>query len=157
MGNASFTWYDYDGERGGSSINTVDLSGANFDAQATAVTALRAAMNGLTLVNVSKALISDINWNNLVPVADPQAQREIKWVVVVADTLGNKYRAMEIPIANLDLLENNSKYIVKQGVVTVTTAATAVQAFIDAFEAVAVDKFGNALQVWDVYQAGRNT
>jgi len=157
MGSAQFTWYDYDSERGGSSINTVDLTGANFDAQAGFVTALRSAMNGITLVSVSKATISDVNWNNAVPVSDPQAQREIKWVVIVSDINGNKYRAMEIPIANLDLLENNSKYIVKQGIVTVTTGAAAVQAFVDAFEDVAVDRFGNALAVWDVYQAGRNT
>lgn len=157
MGNAQFTWYDYDSERAGSSINTEDLNSANFDAKATEITALRSAMNGLTLVAVSKATLSDVNWNNAVAVIDPQAQREIKWAVIVVDTSNNKYKAMEIPIANLDLLENNSKYIVKQGVVTVTTAQAAVQAFIDAFEAVATDRFGNALTVWDVFQVGRNS
>jgi len=151
-----FSWHDYDGEPSRTTFNTVEITAANLDAQASAATALRTAINGLTLVSVEQAVITDNVWDNIVPVTDPFAQREIKWIVIVRDTAGNTYRANEFPCANLALLENNSEYIVKAGNVVVATAAAAVQAFIDAYEAFAVSNAGLALQVWDVYQAGRN-
>jgi len=157
MAKANFTWVDYDGEKGSTSINLPDLTSLNFDGEATKVTALRSAMNGLTLANVSKAMITDVNWNNLNPVLDPNAQREIKYIVIVSDINNNKYRAMEIPIANLNLLENNSKYLVKGTNIVVPGSTVAVQAFITAFQDAAKDRFGNALSVWDISQAGRNT
>lgn len=151
-----FSWHDYDGEPSRTTFNTVEITAANLDAQATAANALRSAINALTLVSVEQAVITDNVWDNIVPVTNPFAQREIKWVVIVRDTAGNTYRSNEFPMANLDLLENNSKYLVKSGNVVVAGAATEVQAFIDAFEAFAVSNTGLALQVWDVYQAGRN-
>jgi hypothetical protein len=114
-------------------------------------------MNALLVVFISKSIISDVLWNNTVIATDPLAQREIKWKVTVSDTTGEKYVAMELPCADLSILENGSKYLVKQGQVVVTGAATEVQAFVDAFEAVATDRFGNALTVWSIEQVGRNT
>jgi hypothetical protein len=156
VSKAHFTWYDYDGERGSSSVNMVDLNGTNFDAQAGLANDIRTAMNGVTLEFVSKADLADNLWNNLVFSNNPLAQREIKWAIIVNDGVSN-YRGMEIPVADLSILENNSKYIVRNGVVTVTGAAVAVQALIDAIEAGALSKTGAALQVVDIYQVGRNT
>lgn len=156
MSEATFAWKDYDGEPSSTSINTDDITSANFDAQSTLVGDLRVALNGLTLEPVQKSVLKDDLWNTLVLPTDPLAQREIKWFVIVSDNI-SKYKAMEIPVANLALLENNSKYIVRNGSPTIVTGLAAVQAFITAFEAVALSKAGDALQVVDIYQAGRNT
>lgn len=155
-GRASFTWYDYDDEPSSTGIHTADITSANFDATVTAVNTLRSAMNQLCLVFASKSDIADNLWNNLQAALDPLAQREVKWLVTVADVTNTKYAAMEIPCADLSILENGSKYLVKQGTVVVTAAAADVQAFVDAFEAVATDRFGQALNVWEIEQVGRN-
>lgn len=156
---AQFSYRDYDGEPSNTSVNIVELDGTNFDAQVALINTLRTSMNGLTLVISEKVQIADTVFAATVPVLDNLAQREIKWAVIVADVNNNRYKAMEIPIADLSILENNSKYIVKGGSVAIAdvTNAAKVQAFIDAFEAVALDRFGQTLQVWDVYQVGRNT
>jgi hypothetical protein len=110
----------------------------------------------LTIAPVSKASQTDIIFDTETVPTDPFAQREIKWVVIVQDASGNKFKANEIPTANLDLLESGSKYLVKSGVVTVTAAAAAVNAFITAYEALALSQSGEALTIVDVYQVGRN-
>lgn len=156
MSQANFGYRDYDGERGSTSINTVEITSANFDAQQTLVDDLRVAMNALTLEPSDRVVITDDVWNTLVFSTDPLAQREIKWAVIVSDGT-TRYKANEIPIADLSILENNSKYIVKNGAVSVVGSATEVQAFITAYEAVARTRTGVALQVVDVYQVGRNT
>lgn len=151
-----FSWHDYDGEPARTTFNTVEITAANLDAQATLLTTLRTALNALLLASVEQAVITDNIWDNVVPVTDPFAQREIKWVVIVQDTAGNKYKSNEFPMADLSLLENNSKYLIKSGNVVVTASAAAVTAFKDAFEAVAVSNTGLALTIWDMYQVGRN-
>ena len=151
-----FTWHDYDGEPARTTFNTVEIDETNLVAQAAAANALRTAINALTLAPVESAMITDRIWDAVTAISNPFAQREIKWVVIVQDAEGNKFKANEFPTANLDLLENNSKYLVKSGNVVVTTAAAAVQAFITAYEAFALGNTGLALTVWDVYQVGRN-
>lgn len=153
----TLSFYDYDGEPSSYSVNVAELSSANFDAQAALLQTLRTATLGICLVGATSVNIADTIWNTPVVVNDPNAQREIKWVVIVVDASGNKYKGAEIPIANLTLLENNSKYIVRNGTVSVATGAAAVQAWVDAYEAVALSRFGEALIVWDMFQAGRNT
>ena len=151
-----FTWHDYDGEPARTTFNTVEIDETNLVAQAAAANALRTAINALTLAPVESAMITDRIWDAVTTINNPFAQREIKWVVIVQDAEGNKFKANEFPMADLDLLENNSKYLVKSGNVVVTAASAAVQAFITAYEAFAVGNTGLALSVWDVYQVGRN-
>jgi hypothetical protein len=152
-----FSWHDYDGEPASIKINTVEITAANLDAQATLATALRTAMNGILIATVEQAVITDNIWDTVAETTDPFGQREIKWTVIVQDTAGNKYKANELPCADLSLLEGGNKYIVKNGFVTVTTGATAVQAFVDAYEAFALSNAGLALTIVDMYQSGRNT
>jgi len=152
-----FSFHDYDGEPSSMTVNTAEVTAAGLDAATTAAQALRTAINGLILGGVEQVTINDNIWDTVVPVTDPFAQREIKWTVISMDASGNKFKSNEIPMANLALLENSSKYIVKNGSVTVVTGATAVQAFIDAYEAYAVSNNGEALTVIDVYQSGRNS
>jgi len=153
----TFSYQDYDGEPSNVTINLVELTAANLDAQQTLITNLRLGINGIILGGTNKSVASDIGWDTFVGTTDPFAQREIKWVVVVEDTAGNRYKSNEIPMANLALLEGGSKYIIKNGVVSVVTGAAAVTAFKDAYQAVAVSNAGLALVIVDMYQAGRNT
>jgi len=151
-----FGWEDYDGEGSRTTFNTVEITSANLDAQATLATNLRTAINALVLVPVQKAVITDAVWDTATTVTNPFAQREIKWVIIAQDSEGNKFKSNELPTANLALLENNSKYLIKSGNVVVTTAATEVAAFKTAFEAFAVSNTGSALVIVDMYQVGRN-
>lgn len=152
-----FGFHDYDREPSSMTVNTVEVTALNLDAQVTAAQALRTAINGLILGGVEQVTVNDNIWDTVVPVTDPFAQREIKWTVISQDTSGNRFKSNEIPMANLALLENASKYIVKNGSVTVVAGAAAVQAFIDAYEAYATSNDGEALTVIDIYQSGRNS
>lgn len=157
MGDYStLTLKDYDGERSGTRFNTVEITAANIDAQVAAFGTLRVALEAIMYQGWYAGAIVDEVYSAAPVVTDQNSQREIKWVFNVEDIQGNIYKANEIPCAKLDILENASKYIYKNKTVAVTTAAAAVQAVVDAYEAFAKDKFGNALVVVDIYQAGRN-
>lgn len=153
----TFSFEDYDGEDSNVKINTVEITAANLDAQQTLLTTLRTAMNGILLGTVNKSVVSDIGWDTYTQTTEPFAQREIKWVIIVEDTAGNRFRSNELPMADLNLLEGNDKYIIKNGVVSVVTGAAAVSAFKDAYEAVAVSNTGLALSIVEMYQVGRNS
>jgi len=147
---------DYDGESSSTTINVVETTAANLDAQVAALGALRVALEAIMLQGWYSADLTDEVYQSNPAVNDPFSQREIKWVFIVEDTLGNTYKANEIPCADLSILENGSKYIYKNKAVAVATAAALVQAVVDAYEAIARDKNGNVLTVVDIYQAGRN-
>lgn len=155
--SARFSWHDYDGEIAGTTFNTVEIDAANLAAQETLLSSLRVATNNILLSSVEQATITDNTWDTVVPVSNPFAQREIKWVVIAQDTSGNKFKANELPMANLDLLENNSKYLIKSGNVVVSDPSGYVAAFKSAYEAFAVSNDGEALVIIDMYQVGRNT
>ena len=153
---AFFNVHDYDGEPSSTSINVAEITG-DVAALTTAVATLRTAINGIILGGVDKTGFTDITWDTPVVITDPYAQRETKWqVVVVEATTGRKYAAGTIPMAKLSLLENGSPYLVKSGIVVVTTGAAAVNAFIAAYEAIALSQAANALSVWDIYHVGAN-
>lgn len=156
-GRATFSATDFDSEVGTTSIHTEDPTAANYAQLQTDVNALRTAMDAIMVHNFGKSELTDILWNNVSAATSPLAQREVKWLVTVVDVSGTKYAAMEIPLADISILENGSKYIIKASQVTVTAAAAAVTAFKTAFEAVATDRFGQTLVIWDVEQVGRNS
>jgi len=151
-----YSWHDYDGEPSSMQVNTVEITAANLDAQATLATALRTALNAITIGVVEQAVISDNIWDTVAPTTDPFGQREIKWTIIAQDTAGNKFKSNEVPTANLVLLENGDKYIIKNGNVSVVAGAAAVTAFKDAYEAFAVSNAGLSLTIIDMYQSGRN-
>lgn len=153
----TYSWSDYDGETANMTVNTVEITAANIDAQQTLLTTLRTTLNDITLGVVSKSVLSDIGWDTLTPTTDPFGQREIKWVIIVEDTNGNRFKSNEVPTADLSLLENGSKYIIKNGVVSVSDTGGFVAAFKAAYEAVAVSNNGLALTIVDMYQVGRNS
>lgn len=153
---ASFSLKDYDGERSGTKINLVEVTAANIDALATALGTLRTTSEAIMLQGWYGVQMTDEIYTANPTVSDPFSQREHKWVLIVEDSLGNVYKANELPCADLSILENGSKYIYKNKAVTVTTASAAVQAFVDAYEAIARDDNGNLVEVVDIFQAGRN-
>lgn len=152
----TFSWSDYDSEPSTMSVNTVEITAANVDAQQSLLTTLRTALNDITIGVVSKSVLSDIGWDTLTPTTNPFGQREIKWVIIVEDFLGNRYKANEVPTADLSLLTGNQKYIIKNGVVAVTDPDGFVADFKAAYEAVAVSNTGQVVVIHDMYQAGRN-
>lgn len=153
---AFFQSHDYDNELGSTAINVAEITG-DVAGLTTAIATLRTALNGILIAQIDKSGFTDITWNTPSPTTDPFGQREIKWQLIVNEAVtGNVYAANEFPSADLSLLENGSPYLVKNGVVVVTAGAAAVNAFISAFEAIALSPAGNALSVKDLYQVGRN-
>lgn len=152
----TYSWTDYDGEAASMTINTVEITGANLDAQQTLLTTLRTAMNDITIGVVSKSAVADIGWDTFTQTTNPFGQREIKWVIIAEDINGNRFKANEVPMADLALLENNSKYIIKNGVVATSDPSGFIADFKNAYEAVAVSNTGLALTIVDMYQVGRN-
>jgi hypothetical protein len=153
---ATFSFYDYDTEPTSFRINVEETTAANIDAQVALLATLRTATNNIILGGVSQSQLTDILWDTLVPTTNPFGQREIKWTVIVQDLSGNRFKGNEIPMANLDLLENSSKYIVKNGAVAVSDPGGFVAAWVAAYEAVALSNSGEVLEVVDMYQSGRN-
>ena len=154
---AILSFHDYDGEPTRMNVNTIEIDATNLAAQETLLSNLRIATNNISLGTVEQAAITDITWDTVTVTTNPFAQREIKWVVIVQDTNGDKYKSNEVPMADLDLLENNSKYIIKNGSVAVSDPNGYVAAWKTAYEAFAVSPTGAALTVLDMYQVGRNT
>jgi len=153
---STFSWSDYDREPAHMTVNTVEITAANLDAQQTLLTTLRTAMNDITIGVVSKQVVSDIGWDTLTPTTNQWGQREIKWVIIVEDTAGNRYKANEIPTADLSLLEGGDKHIIKNGIVSVSDPDGFVADFKAAYEAVAVSNAGLTVSITDMYQVGRN-
>jgi len=153
---ASYSWKDYDGEPATMSINVVEITAANLDAQQTLLTTLRTALNDITIGVVGKQITSDVGWDTTVLTTNPFGQRETKWVIIVEDINGNRFKSNEVPTADLSLLEDNDKYIIKNGAVSVSDPDGFVADFKAAYEAVAVSNTGLALTIIDMYQVGRN-
>lgn len=158
---AKFSWYDYDSEASHFSVNTEPITAANFAAIATATEDLKNAAIGLMVTgmlcakDVVYAVVNDLG--KPVP-ASPLAQREIKWLVTGQVPGTDRFYGFEMPCADLTLLEDHQKYIWKNGIINVTVAGsvTKVNAFATAFEAIAKSPTGEALELWEIKQVGRN-
>jgi len=154
--SATFTAKDYNGEPTRVNINIAEVTAAGIDAQVTAIGVLRVAMEALMHGAFRSSYLQD-NLYAANPVNDnPDAQRETKWAVNVVDIGGNVYKATEIPMANRTLLPPANDYLFKNGQMIAADTGGEIQDFIDAYEAVARDKLGNAVEVTDIYAVGRN-
>lgn len=153
MSRATMALRDYSNEITTTTVNGVALTSANFDAQVTAWTALRAAIQGLTLGVASQQSLS-----NFVPLSgatpsDPFAQREVKWLVNYHDTTTNKKYQTEIGTADL-----GDDHLVPGTDMADLSNADWV-AFITAFEAFvrSPDNIANAVEVDSAYFVGRRS
>lgn len=159
---ATITFEDYNREKSSTAVSVGPLTAANYTAKHAAIAAYEAALEGITLGEQRRTTISEVFAGSVDPVTDTNAQRETKWLVTARDIteffdvgntisnpgFGNLFQ-VEIPTADLSLLENNSDELALDG----TEAA----AFVTAFEAVANSPTGgNEVQVVSIRHVGRN-
>lgn len=161
--SASLTLEDFDGEKSTTQLNPGPLTSVNYDAKRAALDSLKSAVSGITLGEMRATSFTIKTGESTDPVTDPQAQREAKWLVTyrdntefldVGDTIentgfGNLY-SVEIPTADLDLLENNSDSLVLDD-------GGVVAAFVTAFEAFQNSPTGgNEISVVSIRHVGRS-
>lgn len=146
----TFSFLDHSDETSTVSWESVTLTAANFDAQATEFNSLNSALLNLTLGVESQHVRGLVTEGTTTPPSDPYAQRELKWLVTYADaTTGKRYQS-EIPTP--DLTDN---LIPGTDQADVTSADWT--AFVTAFEAfVTAPDTGNAVEFVSARLVGRN-
>jgi len=119
---------DYSNEKSSTVLNTTVLTAGNFTAQQTLAAALAAAIEDLTIGELTKQI-------NSIPVVDtpaiptnPYAQREMKWLVQYQGDVSGKLFSSEI--AAPDITDN---VVINTDVADLSSADWA--AFVTAFEA----------------------
>lgn len=148
---AQFQIRDASSETSTTTVNSLALSAANFDARETLRVALGTAINNLSIGVLSKQTVTDIRDESAVIPSNPYAQREMKWLVTYQGSVSGKKFQMEIAAPNLtDNLQPNSD----EADLTSTDWA----AFITAFEAYAIapDTTSEAVTVLSARLVGRN-
>lgn len=111
MGKYIMTYRDYGpvGERSTSIFKGPDLTAANFDAEKALQETLRDAVEAISLGTLVKAVtvVKEVPYPDTNP-ASPFAQRENKWLVRYTDTVTGDKASLEIPCADLALLDPNA-------------------------------------------------
>lgn len=148
------SYLDYGSETSVVRARGIPLTAANFDAQVALWEALEDAISGTTEValgNLVKLSIGHAEPSGLSAPVSALAQREAKWLVHYhAPTTGKKY-TMEIPCADLTLLDPNAR---DRMLVASGDGAT----FVGAFEGVVrAPDDGAAVVVDYILHVGRNT
>lgn len=110
---------------------------------------LRLAIEGITLGTViGDKWVGDITKYAETLPASVEAQREKKWLVRYQDDVNLAIYTVEIPTADLSLLQTNSDLMI----IDAGAGAT----FVAAFEALVVSPEGNNITVLDVRYVGRS-
>lgn len=130
MSISSIQITDYSNEKSTTGVSSPTLTSANFDAQITLAEALVAAIDGLSIGQLSRATIAQVVEDDPGAPTDPFAQRELKWLVRYRGVSSGKIYTMEI--AAPDLTDN-----LVPGTDTADLTSTDWVAFIAAFEAFA--------------------
>ena len=163
-GYGSFTLLDHNGERSVTSFYTGNITAVSLPGTLAEFGALRTAIDGITLGTISQEELSVFRTKlaNALPLS-ANAQRERKWLVVYEDATeffdplisaipNAGYRKVfnfEIATASLvgNLLPNSDE---------ADLSATAVAAFVTAFEQTARSPYGGAVNVLKLVAVGRN-
>lgn len=151
---ASFTFIDYGDEISSTLINLPVLDDTNIAATQTALLALESAIATLSLCGHIKTTRSGYIDNNArtglgLPAT---AQREVKFLFVLQDTVTLARSRVEVPGADPTLA---GLLIAGRGD-EIDITQTTVAAFVTALEAVAVSNDGNAVEVVEGFLVGRN-
>lgn len=139
-------------ETGSFRVPVTTITAANYAAMITALDALKAAIQGITLGRFVREVVeSDVTQISATPATDPLAQRENKWLCRYhGNTLGQKFN-VSLPTADVSLHMTNSEFLDLTGGVG-GTFKTAFEAVVkspnDAAESVTLDS---------VQFVGRNT
>jgi len=150
-GKTVYTLRDYgvDFEQSSVSIPVAVMVAANIVAQDTLKDDLRTQIGLITLGGFTRDVRQ--NYEVLTPSVGlivPQAQRENKWLVRYHDFVTGRKARVEIPTADLNLLDPNGD---KADMTDVNIVA-----FVAAFEAVALGPDGNVAVVDDIIFVARN-
>lgn len=148
-GRFNIGFVDYSKEPSNVGVHVAAYTAATFDAQQTALDSLKAAINAVSLLNErSDTRIVNVIKSPLVYPADPDAQREKKWLVRATDNVTGKSVQFEIPGADLSLLTAQSD--------SMDITAGAGLTLKNEVEASVKSDIGNAVTVSDVIYVGRN-
>jgi len=153
MARETYTLIDASNEKSTVTLNSVATTSANYDAQLTAYSTLRTAINGIVLGEPNKYQYVAVDFTvGNEPASDPFAQREMKWLVsYVGDSSGKLYQ-LERPTADL----GNGNLIPSSDLADLTS--TGMAAFVTAFEAFAraPDNLAETVTVTQIRFVGRN-
>lgn len=152
-GSVSFTIRDYSNETSTHSLDTADLTAANFNTYLDPVTGLVPvyydALDAIILGNIGSERISarDILISQA-PAGSVYAQVELKWLVFYSDNVNSKVYRREIPTPDLTLLV--------AGTDLMNITAGAGLAWKTAAENLWVSPDGNPVTIFKVQLVGRN-
>lgn len=150
-GRQGYSLIDYDSEVGGLSFKVAARSAANWAAQETLAGNFKIALAAIVRDNtIIKEEITNVTTSTPTPPDDVFAQRENKWRVDYHDGTTGKFYQVEIPCADLEVLDPNDRAHAHIGDEDV------VDAFIAAFVAYALTPDGNAPIVDEITFVGRN-
>lgn len=152
MARAILTLKDFSDENTSVGVYSEALTAGNFAAQETEWTALRTAIQALTLGNTARHSIAQQTEVTTLPPSDPFAQRELKWLVSYVGNVSGKTFQIEMGTADPanDHLSGNTDQA--------DLAQADWVAFITAFEAFAKspDDITEAVTVTAARLVGRN-
>jgi len=150
MGEFIATYADYNGEKSTVTVPTVDLTAGNIAATLTLMQNFHAAVEGIALgePQMYRRVVS-VSPQPGGNASSPAAQRELKWLVRYRDATTGKKGRMEIPCADVTLLDEANR-----GFMDLESVAG--QAFGTAFEALVLGPDGNAATLDSVQLVGRN-
>jgi len=151
MAQNTVTITDYSDENSTFGFTSVALTAGNIVAQTTALNAVGAATEALTIGHLSKQQVAQILVDDFALPTNPYAQREMKWLVRYADATTGKQYSLEIPAPDItDNVAPNSD--------VADLGSADWSAWVDAFEAVAKapDNATNAITVLSARLVGRN-
>lgn len=142
--------WDYDGETSTVSFEGTTIDELNLVVQDGMMDALMTAVNGVSLGVIFKdTRIFDYGLIAGAAPNDKDAQREKKWLVRMHDAVTFKKHTLEIPCADLSLLDDQNKGQMDKTLGAYTDLEGAIQNFIRT-------EIGNPVIVDEVVFVGRN-
>lgn len=159
----SISMRDYNGQTGTFGASAPATDETSLIANLSALTALRNAVTGITdgLAVRQQLNLVTVSASPSAKASESDSKRGQKWLVTAYDntaTLGTvanpsyfKVFSYEIPTADFDMRENNDNVVYSDGNMRVTGAsATAMQAFVDAFQAFVKSPTGGDLVITEI-------
>ena len=105
-----YSMKDYGGEVSGTTINIAPITLTSLSGLVTAVGALRAAIEGVTLgVMQKEKVVMDDTFLSRDKATDKVAQRELKWLVTYEGVTNHRSYDLEIPTADPSLILAGTK------------------------------------------------
>lgn len=147
----SFSGLDASNEGTSFGVYMVDLSTANFTAQAANLAAVQAAIRGVSKIDFDGASYPAMYTPRETELpTDPYAQRELKWRVSYSDTVNNRTGEFEIGGAELT-------GIISPGTDFMNLSSTEGAALVTAIETHGRSRDGNAIAITSVKLVGRTS